>query len=558
DAYRFQLHTPDMGPNVVKCLQNGDRSAGWLLLKRKDWGVTLATRDFWQNYCKGCEVRRDGVTFCPWPKDAGRHLSFRPEDVIAPVFAKKLAYLSDGQRAEEGNYTDFTYGYGGIDAIGVSKTHECLLDFTTAPSVERSRLAQALLNDPPLAVVPLAYACATEVFGKVHPYDAEHYAVEEAGFKAMLARLEYGKAEDNHYGLVNFGESYQAFSETGRISCYRTYQNSGYGIVNDFYKGYLRSGDRDWFRYAVRRARHNRDLDQRHYGPMIGAQSEYEALNWALPAVLTFWTHYFYLLEDWYITGDRRSWDCYQETCNEVSRINCGVAPRDERHWFNQPLELAHMYEATWNPKFLELAKAVVDGILLAKEQTGAGKWPGESEQKDEYLQPAFLAYHQLTHDARVLKYLQDYFTEHKGKEGYATGKAQDVAAYLYWETGDAKWLDLVGGAENMRNYMRLYETRVPPPVGGMRRWTVTETLNNYKTSKVKYKQPFYDGFIDKGFHHTWDRLWLFMAALDDARKKGNLKTSTHLDESWAGPVWDAEYWKTVAPEQAKEYGWPP
>ncbi|MBI4027041.1 MAG: hypothetical protein HY360_18800 [Verrucomicrobia bacterium] len=556
DAYRLQMRAPEMAAGVAKCLRNGDRSAGWLLMKRKDWGVTLATRDFWQNYCKGCEVRRDSITFCPWPKDVGRPLSFRPEDVVAPIFVKKLAYSSNGQRAEEGNYTDFTYGYGGIDAIGVSKTHEYLLDFTPTPNSERSRLVQALLNDPPLAIVPPAHACATEVFGRIHPFDAEQFPVEEAGFKAMLARTEYGKPEDNHYGLINFGESYQQSNEAGLMYVYRTYQNSGYGIVNDFYKGYLRSGDRDWFRYAVRRARHNRDLDQVHYGPMLGGQSTFDTLQWRGPAVLSFWPHYFYLLEDWYLTGDRRSWDCYLETCQEAAKLNYIITPRDGRESFNPPKELAHMYEATWNPKFLELARTLVDGILLAKEQAGPGKWPPASEDKDEYLQPALLEYHRVTQDPRVLKYLQDYLSEHKGRQRYGTCKGEDTAARLYWQTGDVKWLDLVGGAENMRNYMRLVDTKRPPPAGGMIYRTVNDILDALKTVPVKYKTPFVQTLLDDTYHHTWERLWLFMAAVDDARKKGILKPATDLDPNWVGPIWNEEYWKTVSPEKAKEYGW--
>ena len=557
NAYRLQLRSPERGPSLV-ALQIGEKSEGWLMVQRKGWGLTLATRDFWQNYAKGYEVRRDAVALCPWPKASLTPLSFRPEDVVAPIFVQQLAYMTNGVRyGDGGNYTTYTYGVGS-KPLGASKTHEYLIEFTPTPTPARSRLVQRLLNDPPLLVVPPAYACATEVLGRIAPFDKEKYPVEEAGFKAMLGRLEYGKAEHRFYGLINFGESYQQTTDAGDISVYRTFQNAGYGIVNDFYRGYLRSGDRDWFRYAVRRTRHARDLDHCHYGPKAGGQTEYDTLHWGTSyEPITFWTHRLFLLQDWYMTGDRRSWDAFLLACDAVARTNPGAGPKDDRHWFNQPKELILMYEATWNPRFLEMAKAITDGILLAKEQAGAGKWPPESLAKDEYVQPSLLAYHAFTKDPRVLEYLKAMLLHEKGVQRYATGLGQDLAAHLYWQTGDVSWLDLVGGQEAMRDYMRLFETTVPPPVGGLRRKNVTEAVEGWmKTWPVKQKNVFHDSFIDKGFHHTWERLWHFMAALDDARAKGVLKPYQGPNNPWSEPIWDAEYWKTVPPEKAKEWGW--
>ena len=46
------------------------------------------------------------------------------------------------------------------------------------------------------------------------------------------------------------------------------------------------------------------------------------------------------------------------------------------------------------------------------------------------------------------------------------------------------------------------------------------------------------------------------MAAVDDARAKGTLKPYEGPNNPWAAPAWDADYWKTVPPEKAKEWGW--
>ncbi len=207
-------------------------------------------------------------------------------------------------------YAMYTYAVG-TNPLGVSKTHEYLLDFCVDPSLVRSHMVQHLLNDPPLLIVPPRYACATEVLGKIHPTDPEMYPVEEAGFNAMLKRMEYDEPEHRHWGLVNFGESYQSCYDDGKLYFYRTYQNAGYGIVNDFPRGYLRSGDRNWYLYAVRRTRHNRDLDHSHYGPQAGGQTEYDALNWVTHhAIQTFWTHRQYLLLDWYMTNAAGTLTC--------------------------------------------------------------------------------------------------------------------------------------------------------------------------------------------------------------------------------------------------------
>mgnify|MGYP001169017485 CR=1 FL=1 len=556
DAFRAYLRSPEHG-KAIRALEGGSKSAGWLQVKRKGWGVTLATRDFWQNYAKGYEVTRDSITLCPWPKDALWPLSFRPEDVIAPVFVKNLAmYTTGGIEGQGNNYSSYTHAVGSSPR-GVSKTHEYLLDFTTEPSLERGRTVQQLLDDPPLLVVPKEYACATEVIGKIHPSDSAKYAVEEAGFNAMLKRLEYGKPEHRHWGLVNFGESYQSLYDDGRLYFYRTYQNAGYGIVNDFYRGYLRTGSRDWFRYAVRRTRHNRDIDHCHYGPKIGGQTPYDALNWGTAfAIQTFWTHRQFLLLDWYITGDRRSWDTFLLAAEATKNLQHGTGAKDDRHWFNIPKELIEMYRATWDSEHLKAANGIVEGILLAKEKAGPDKWPKNALPYNEYLQPSFLVYHRYTRNPRVLEYLKQHFKQLKGKQGYSTGLAQDAAAYLYWQTGDASWLEQVGGYESMRGYMRLYETNVPPPVGGTRRMMVSEALGWMKNWSPKQRRVFHAHFGDKGFHHAFERLWYFMAAVDDAKLKDILKPYKGPNNPWTDPVWDVNYWNTATPEQKKEWGW--
>ena len=194
-------------------------------------------------------------------------------------------------------------------------------------------------------------------------------------------------------------------------------------------------------------------------------------------AAQTFWTHRLYLTLDWYMTGDRRSWDTFLLACKATKKINIGTGAKDDRHWFNVPKELILMYQATWDPDFLAMANTIVDGILLAKEKAGDGNWPKNSKSFNEYLQPAMIVYHRFTQDPRILAYLKAHFKLLEGKQSYSTGKAQDLAAYLYWQTGEVSWLNQVGSREALHDYMRLYETGVAPPVGGLRRMMVSEAL---------------------------------------------------------------------------------
>ena len=50
-------------------------------------------------------------------------------------------------------YAMYNYAVG-TNPLGVSKTHEYLLDFCVDPSLARSHMVQQLLNDPPLLIVP--------------------------------------------------------------------------------------------------------------------------------------------------------------------------------------------------------------------------------------------------------------------------------------------------------------------------------------------------------------------------------------------------------------------
>lgn len=193
--------------------------------------------------------------------------------------------------------------------------------------------------------------------------------------------------------------------------------------------------------------------------------------------------------------------------------------------------------------------RAVIDGILLAREEVGEGKWPKNTRDYNEYLQPSLIVYHRFTRDPRVLEYLRAYMLLLNGNQGHSTGKAQDLAAYLYWQDGDVKWFDPVGGYEGMQGYMRLFETREQLPRHGMKKRQVSDVLN--------YPQRIdYETVMDKDVHHTYGRLFYFIAAVDDAMTKGILKPYKGPNNRWTSPEWNSSYWNKASEEEKKKWGW--
>jgi len=208
----------------------GKRAPG--LMKRG--ALTVAVRDFWQNWPKSLEAQ-DGKLI------VGLYPSIEPKDRYANRPDERILYYY----LRDGNYT-FRSGF--------EKRHELLMGPTDA--LEQAAVL-ARVNAPLLVTADPKWYTSSGALHNIAPDDPSEFAMyDEILDQAIDAYVEV--RERNHwYGLMNYGDWY---GERGN-----NWGNIEYDLQHGLLTQYFRTGDRRFFREAERAARHNADVDVVHY-----------------------------------------------------------------------------------------------------------------------------------------------------------------------------------------------------------------------------------------------------------------------------------------------------
>ncbi len=223
------------------------RADGWLEVTRRNAGLTLAVRDFWQLYPRSLGVREGCV-------EAGVSAGF-PE-----------GFYDGADMKEAVNY--YFYLLGGAYKIkrGVKKWHELGLYFHDGSPDDTDRLrAVSVFNEPLIATCPPERYCGTRVFGPLLPStDGRTAWYDEACEKGVAAVYEARCEAEGWYGMLNFGDALGDENVT--------WLNGEYDHHHAFLLQYARTGQRRWYFLAEKAARHAIDVDTCHYGPDKGVE----------------------------------------------------------------------------------------------------------------------------------------------------------------------------------------------------------------------------------------------------------------------------------------------
>jgi hypothetical protein len=249
---------------------------------------------------------------------------------------------------------------------GRAKTHRILYDFTKG--LDRMRAFQE-----PLAAVPAPeYFCATGALGTLAPFGApetkEYDQKIDITFESLLRTRNTDPRES---GMQHYGDYFH-----GGYGNKRTRGDLEYDTAHALFLEYARSGDRRYYDYAVQCNQHFIDMDVNHetgeqlfhgYGEMADT---HEAINTRLE-----WGHVFTDGEAdmWFLTGDERSLETLKEIADQVSKIADGegyekirrIMAGAERQIGWPLLALCRAYEVTHEPRYLAVARKVVDYIKL-------------------------------------------------------------------------------------------------------------------------------------------------------------------------------------------------
>jgi len=224
----------------------GRRAAGWIdvnvgsSVRDGKWCAAVAVRDFWQGYPKALTVAGDAI-----------------EVELCPRLSRGL-YPSGGLEEDRLYY----YLVDGEYKLrrGVSKRHDVLYYFHEgdAAAAQVSALA-GLFSNPPAAVAPAEWYCASGALGQIAPADARRFPTYERVVANGLDVFLRDRADRRQYGMLNFGDWHGE----------RRYNwgNMEYDTPHAFALQFVRSGDVRFLGLARQAADHHGHVDLCRHSP---------------------------------------------------------------------------------------------------------------------------------------------------------------------------------------------------------------------------------------------------------------------------------------------------
>ena len=196
-------------------------------------GLTVAVRDFWQNWPKAFAVE-DGALA------VGLYPAIPPSDRYAERPNEQVLYYY----LRDGSYT-FRSGF--------EKRHELLIGPAGAAAPEQ---LLARMNEPLLVTAPPEWYIGSGAVHQIAEVEgAEFPAYDETLSECVDNHVEI-RERDRYYGLMNFGDWW---GERGN-----NWGNIEYDLQHACLAQYFRTGDRRFFALAEEAARHNADVDIVH------------------------------------------------------------------------------------------------------------------------------------------------------------------------------------------------------------------------------------------------------------------------------------------------------
>ncbi len=231
-----RLHQIDDQGYDIDGRRAGKRAPGWLDASGGRFGLSVAVRDFWQNYPKALSA-------------AGPAISVE----LCPAFEKGLY---DGKEIREDNKL-YYHLHDGLYSfkVGLAKTHEMWLLFHRGNAAESGRFWK-MAQEPLLAAAEPAHLCSTRALGDFPPADNTTYAGYDRMIdRAMKEHLDR-REQVREYGMLNFGDWYGERSVN--------WGNLEYDLQHGLLLQYARTGQRRYYRRAEEAARHHIDVDVVH------------------------------------------------------------------------------------------------------------------------------------------------------------------------------------------------------------------------------------------------------------------------------------------------------
>ena len=378
--------------------QRGGRAQGVIDLSDAARGLTVAVRDFWQNYPKSLGATDDAVEvgLCPPQPDDRYRDRGELED-------KLYYYLKDGAYQLK---------------QGVSRTHELVYRFHAGGAPD----SPPHLQEPLRARAPAAWYCDSKAFGDVAAADARKFPEYERYADNCIANYLETRETGREYGMLNFGDWFHV----------QKWGNIEYDTPHVFFLHYARGGDPRFFAAGEQAVRHYLDVDTCHhhadhgfvdrvYAHCIGHVGDYYPYYYrkggaqSVVEVEVDHTWVQGLLDYHLLSGDRRALEIATRVADKYDQLytvnfdfcNC------RRPGWHLILTMA-MYQATGDHFYLNAATLIIQRV---RERYTPDGWPhqlllghceclprcvGNADFMVGVLLSGLKRYHQATGDAEV------------------------------------------------------------------------------------------------------------------------------------------------------------
>lgn len=241
----FQSSDRDSKWTIDGQTKSGGRTSGSWLASAEDTSIGVAVLDFWERWPKGFTAGENRVCIGLLPKLPGATFG---DDL---PYHLKFPFVS-------GNYR-FKWG--------MSTTERLAIDLSG--KIPRKELL-AEIQSPLVAIVPASWYASTRALGDIPaPQGAQFELWDEFVSRSYEQHMDLARAQ-REYGFFNYGDW---FGERKR-----NWGNNEYDLAHCFFQQFARTGNTDYFRLALRAARHQADVDIVHAYPdprYVGANHQH-------------------------------------------------------------------------------------------------------------------------------------------------------------------------------------------------------------------------------------------------------------------------------------------
>ena len=375
-------------------------------------GGGAVVHDFWQRWPKGVSAAEGRLVFDLLPPQPG------------PEYGADLPY-----------YLMYPFVEGMYRLKwGMSFTERISLDLSGAMSAEEL-WAEAQL--PVVPVIPADWYAHTGALGTLAVPRDKQFAMWDDLIARSFESYQRSQQAVREYGFLNYGDW---FGERGR-----NWGNNEYDLPHGLFMQFARTGNRDYFRWALTGARHQADVDCVHAYPdpyYVGANHLHSighTGSWSERPEHATWTHRYDsltsaanghtwsdgMMNAWYMAGDARVMDA---ALGIGEHIAWAMSQRfthlgtHERSAGWSLRAITAIYRGTHDPVYLEAAERIAAVALREQQFDNGGVWPHVLPQDHAgghdgavgnnvfligVLLSGLQAYHQESGDPAVLRSLQ-------------------------------------------------------------------------------------------------------------------------------------------------------